>query len=80
MDNDFRLDVSEILAAVEKAEVLTIFFPLLGKALLIDTRSNEVEGPIVKAVPMVASVIRPMEVASSGSVTVILPSAACAFE
>lgn len=56
MDNDFRLDLSEILAAVEKAEVLTIFFPLLGQALLVDTRSDDVEGPLVQAVPMVASV------------------------
>lgn len=56
MDNDFRLDLSEILAAVEKAEVLTIFFPLLGRALLVDTRSDDVEGPLVQTVPMVASV------------------------
>ena len=56
MDNDFRLDLSEILAAVEKAEVLTIFLPLLGQVLLVDTRSDEVEGPLVQAVPMVASV------------------------
>ncbi len=56
MDNDFQLDLEEIFAAVEKAEVLTVFFPVLGKALLVDTRSDSVEGPVIQTVPMVASV------------------------
>ena len=55
MEGEFQQDIEEIKERVEKAEVLSFFFPTFRKALLIDTRSNEREGPMVKVVPMVSS-------------------------
>ncbi|MEX2236978.1 MAG: hypothetical protein WEB00_05520 [Dehalococcoidia bacterium] len=56
MDSDFfRVDMSEVLNSVQSADVLTIYFPLLRKTLLIDGRSNEHDGPMVALVPMVAT-------------------------
>ena len=51
MDNDYVLNLDEILKTIETAEVVRIRFLLLDKRLLIDNRSNEFEGPFVKLVP-----------------------------
>ena len=55
MDSDFRLDISEVNRAVDSAEVVAIYFPLLRKTLLMDTRTSGLDGPMVKVVPMAAS-------------------------
>ena len=56
MDGDFRLDVGEIQRVVENAEVLSVYFPLIRKTLLVDTRFNVGDDPVVKVLPMVDSV------------------------
>ncbi|MFQ5872281.1 MAG: hypothetical protein ACE5JL_00565 [Dehalococcoidia bacterium] len=56
MDGDFRLDLEEIAKNIESAEVISVFFPLLRKTLLLDTRCDIEDGPMVKVVPMVDSV------------------------
>jgi hypothetical protein len=54
MDNDyFRVDMSEVLKSIDRAEVLTMYFPMLRKTLLVDGRRNDSDGPLVKVVPMV---------------------------
>jgi hypothetical protein len=50
MDNDYVLNLDEIMRTIETAEVIRIRFGLLDKRLLIDNRFNELEGPLVKAV------------------------------
>jgi hypothetical protein len=50
MDNDYILNLDDILRTVETAEVVRIRFGLLDKRLLIDNRYNEFEGPMVKVV------------------------------
>ncbi len=50
MDNDYVLNLDEILRTVDSAEVIRIRFGLLDKRLLIDNRFNELEGPLVKVV------------------------------
>ncbi len=50
MDNDYILNLDEILHTVETAEVVRIRFGLLDKRLLIDNRFSEYEGPMVKVV------------------------------
>ena len=55
MDNDYVLNLEEILHTIESAEVLRIRFLLLDKRLLIDNRCNEFEGPLVKIVPRSSS-------------------------
>ena len=55
MDGDFELDVEEILSDIQDAEVLSLFFPMFRKSLIVDLRSAEHTGPMVKIMPMVAS-------------------------
>ncbi len=56
MDGDFRLDIGEIARNIETADVLSIYFPLLRKTLIIDGRSDVEEGPMIKLLPMASSV------------------------
>jgi len=55
VDFDFRLDLTEVMRAVEAGEVVALYFPLVRKTLLIDARSTAVDGPLVKIVPMVST-------------------------
>ena len=55
MDNEFVLDIQEIMDSVESAPVISILFPTFRKAVVIDTRSTRIEGPLVCIAPMVAS-------------------------
>ena len=56
MDGDFRLDLEEIGRNIDSVDVISIFFPLLRKTLLLDTRLDIEDGPMVKVVPMLDSV------------------------
>lgn len=55
MDNEFRLDLSEVKENFRTSEVISIYFAMTRKTLLIDTRSNDLEGPMVRIVPMATS-------------------------
>lgn len=55
MDNDYAINLDEIMRTIEQADVLRIRFLLLDKRLLIDNRFNEYEGPLVKIVPRAGS-------------------------
>jgi hypothetical protein len=37
---------------IDVADVIALYFPLLRKTLLMDTRSNKVDGPMIRVVPM----------------------------
>lgn len=56
MENDFGLDIEEILKVIDTADVLVIRFAILDKRLLIDARRSEKEGPLIKVVPRAGSV------------------------
>lgn len=56
MESDFGLDLEDLYDLIERAEVLVIRFQLLECRLLVDTRSNQVDGPLVALVPRAASV------------------------
>jgi hypothetical protein len=55
MDGDFVLDIEDVNDSVEHAEVMSLSFPKFNQALVIDTRSNSAEGPLVCIMPMVGS-------------------------
>jgi hypothetical protein len=55
MDTDFRMDVDEINRNIDTAEVMGIYLPLIRKTLLIDTRSDAVDGSMIRVVPMANS-------------------------
>jgi hypothetical protein len=52
MDSDFRIDLSEVIRNLDTAEVVSLYFPLLRKTLLIDTRRSDLDGPLIRVVPM----------------------------
>lgn len=56
MDNDFLPNYDEILRTVETAEVMTFRFVIVNQRLLIDARTNEIDGPLIKIVPRARSV------------------------
>jgi hypothetical protein len=55
MDNDYALNLDEILRTIETAEVVRVRFLLLDKRLLIDNRFNEFDGPLVRIVTRAGS-------------------------
>jgi hypothetical protein len=55
MDSQFHIDISEVQRSIESADVTALYFPLLRKTLLMDSRSNALDGPMVKVVPMASS-------------------------
>ena len=55
MDDDFALELDDILMSIDSAEVISLYFPMLWKAVVIDTRSDEIQGPLVNLSGMVDS-------------------------
>ncbi len=56
MENDFGLDLREIMHVVDTAEVLVVRFAIIEKRLLVDTRHDAQEGPLIQLVPRASSV------------------------
>ncbi len=52
LDSDYRIDVSEVIRNIDGAEVIALYFPLLRKTLLMDLRTNELDGALIRVVPM----------------------------
>ena len=55
LDGGFELDIEAVCENIAEAEVVTLYFPFLRKTLLVDTRSTERLGPLVRLVPMARS-------------------------
>ena len=55
MDSDYRIDFAEVYRAIDHGEIIALFFPLLRKTLLMDTRTTPLDAPLIKVVPMAAS-------------------------
>lgn len=55
MDSDFQIDIGEVQRAIDVGEITALYFPLLRKTLLMDTRTTPVDGPMIKVVPMASS-------------------------
>jgi len=55
LNGDFPVDVDGVLDSLRGAQVVTIFFPILRRSLVIDTRATVEDGPLVRVLPMVSS-------------------------
>ena len=55
MEGNFLFEMDEVFRNIQNAEVMSIFFPALRKALVVDTRFNETDGPLVRLLPMAGS-------------------------
>ena len=56
MDQEFRIDLTEVRNSVGRAEVITVHFPYFRKTLLLDTRKSASEPPLARIRDSVASV------------------------
>ena len=56
MDDDFRLDINEIFKNIDSAEVICVYFPMLRKTLIMDTRVLADDEPMVRLTPMADSI------------------------
>ncbi len=54
MDNDYGIDVNEVMRVIRAADVLMLRFVVVPQRLLIDSRSNDLDGPLLKVVPRVS--------------------------
>ncbi len=50
MDMEFPVDLSESFSQIETSDVLTVCFPMLRKALVVDLRVNAMAQPLIKVV------------------------------
>ena len=55
MDDDFIYDRDEVMKNIDSAEVISVFFPGFRKAMVVDTRHTDSEGPMIRIMPMAAS-------------------------
>jgi hypothetical protein len=55
VNTDFGIDLDEVRRVIDAGEVLVIRFTVTDRRLLIDTRTNETDGPLIRVVPPVAS-------------------------
>jgi hypothetical protein len=55
MNADFGIDLDEVRRVVDAADVLVVRFAVTDRRLLVDARTNENFGPMIKVVPPVAS-------------------------
>jgi hypothetical protein len=52
LDSGVELDLDRVAQNIDEADVITIYFPLLGRTLIMDVRSNDSVGPMIILVPI----------------------------
>jgi len=52
---DFGIDLSEVRRVIDAAEVLVVRFSVTDRRLLVDARTNDEYGPMVRVVPRASS-------------------------
>ena len=55
MNEDYVSNIEEVFENVDQAEVISISFLTFGRAVVIDTRSNDADGPMLRIMPIVSS-------------------------
>lgn len=50
MDNDYQLDLDELLRVIRATDVMLFRFVVISQRLLLDSRYSESEGPMLKVV------------------------------
>jgi hypothetical protein len=55
VSSDFGIDLDEVRRVIDAADVLVVRFSVTDRRLLVDARTNENEGPMIRVVPPVAS-------------------------
>lgn len=55
MDYEFGLDFHEIERNFDDAEVISVYFPLVARTLVLDLRHDATSQPLIRVMPMVNS-------------------------
>ena len=55
MEGNFLFDIPDVIQNIDRAEVISVFFPTFRQALVVDTRYNQDVGPFAKLMPMARS-------------------------
>ncbi len=55
MEHDFGLDLQDIFAVIDTAEIILMRLQLIEQRVLVDTRRNSIEGPMIALVPRAGS-------------------------
>ncbi len=55
MEGNFLFDIRDVIQNIERAEVMSVFFPTFRRALIVDTRYKDDVGPLVRLMPMARS-------------------------
>ena len=55
MEQEYHVDVDEVRRTLDRADVVTLYFPYFRKTLLVDTRTSDVDPPRARVVEMVGS-------------------------
>lgn len=53
IDGGHEIDIEAVVQNIDEAQVVSLYFPILRQTLLIDTRCDESNLPLVRVVPMV---------------------------
>lgn len=56
MDNDFSVDIAEIASTIRGNDVVALRFVTVGQRLLLDFRTTDIDGPMVRLVEPVKSI------------------------
>jgi len=56
MNGEFPVDIEEVKGHIDRADIFAIYFPFVGKTLVVDTRTNTDVGPFIRLLPMTRSV------------------------
>jgi hypothetical protein len=54
MDNDYGIDVQEVIRVIGTSDVLMLRFVIVPQRLLLDSRHSNLDGPMLKVVPRVS--------------------------
>ena len=55
LSTEFGIDLEEVRGVIDAAEVLVVRFSITDRRLLVDTRTNDADGPLIRVVPPVTS-------------------------
>lgn len=56
MNEDFGINLEELGNNIKTSDVMSLYFPIMRKVLLMDFRSSDNDSPLIKVLSMVSSV------------------------
>ena len=55
MNGDHPIDMKDVQRSIDRADVISFYFPIIRRSLVVDMRCTAEDGPIVRIMPMVSS-------------------------